>query len=182
MTASYPNHPFILETPLEQIIAADPAWQAGIEWGHPRPGHPEGKVKYHIQEVLVNIDRFCANSPDRLRLRLIALLHDTFKYQAKRKGANSSHGYRARQFAEQYLADEGILIVLELHDEAYKSWQLLARPAGHAEAEPGAAVLIDRLGRHLDLFMQFYLCDSHTGDKSTAHYIWFKKMIDKKEV
>ncbi len=51
--------PFELETDLEKQIAADPEWQEGIDWGKPRTGHLEGPVKYHIADVLANIDRQC---------------------------------------------------------------------------------------------------------------------------
>jgi hypothetical protein len=172
--------PFELETDLERTIAADPAWRAGIAWGAPRPGHPEGQVMLHIRDVLANIDRFFGASTDRARLRLIALLHDSFKYQAVAPTHDQpppAHGACARAFAERYIDDMSVLEVIELHDEAYKAWRRLARHHDTLDAERCASELIARLGGQLDLFMRFYLCDQQTGDKLIAHYQWFESLV-----
>ena len=71
--------PFQLECELEHQITQHSEWLEGIEYGEPRRGHPEGAVKYHIAEVLFNVDQFFIDSPERPRLRLMALMHDTFK-------------------------------------------------------------------------------------------------------
>ena len=176
-----PLLPFQLKTQLEQKIAADPEWQYGLEWGHSRPGHPEGRVVFHIREVLDNVDCFFRNSAHRSSLRLIALIHDTFKYKAAQLEPDThkkSHGYVARKFAERYISDGGILEVIELHDEAYKAYRLMARYGNRQAAEVQATELITRLGKNLDLFMRFYLCDCRTGDKSTAHYEWFQGLVE----
>src|SRR6266700_5235887 len=114
--------PFTLETELEKRIAADPAWQEGVLWGIPRTGHLEGAIKYHIADVLANLDRQCLNDEERHFLRLVVLVHDTFKYQVDetrpRIGKNH-HAYIARKFAERYVDDPVLLDIIELHDEAY---------------------------------------------------------------
>lgn len=174
--------PFKLETQLEWDIATDPEWLEGIKWGKPRPGHPEAKVASHVRDVLNNIEGFLGNSSDRSRLRLIALIHDTFKYKTVRVefAANErSHGYLARQFAERYINDAGILDVIELHDEAYKASLLMTRHGNREAAERQARELVTRLGNNIDLFIRFYLCDNQTGDKSTAHYQWFKGFTER---
>jgi len=168
--------PFGLETRLEKEITADPEWTEGVQWGMPRPGHPEGRVLLHIRDVLNNVDHFFGDSSDRVSLRLIALIHDTFKYQAARSALGAprkSHEYWARRFAERYINDRGVLQVIEFHDEAYKA----SRHADREAAERRAEELIEQLGDHLDLFLHFYLCDSRTGDKSTSHYEWFKRVV-----
>jgi len=40
---------------------------------------PKGPIKFHIADVLLNVDRFFIDSPDRGTLKLITLVHDTFK-------------------------------------------------------------------------------------------------------
>jgi hypothetical protein len=178
---SIPELPFDLETELEFAVATDPTWQVGLEWGQPRSGHPEGQVKYHIRDVLGNIDYFFGRDRNRSKLRLIALVHDTFKYQAaslKHKNRPPSHGYWARKFAEQYIHDQSILEVIELHDEAYLAARLLTRSGDAESAVKRARVLITRLDNNLDLFMQFYLCDNRTGAKSTTHYEWFSRVVE----
>jgi len=37
-------------------IMADPRYQKNIEYGQPRSGHPEGKVKFHITELEENLN------------------------------------------------------------------------------------------------------------------------------
>ncbi|MFQ5613137.1 MAG: hypothetical protein ACE5H9_13490 [Anaerolineae bacterium] len=174
--------PFKLETQLERDIAANPDWLEGVAWGRPRPGHPEGKVMFHIRDVLRNIDHFFGGACDRSRLRLIALLHDTFKYKVVRAepGARQrSHGYRARKFAERYIDDAQILAVIELHDGAYQIFLGLTRHGHREVAEGQARELMMRLDQSFELFMRFYLCDSRTGDKSMVHYAWFKGLAEK---
>jgi hypothetical protein len=63
---------------------ADPRWRRGVAWGTPRSGHPEGAVIHHIVAVLENVDRVALDDGDRARLRLIALVHDTFKCDVDR--------------------------------------------------------------------------------------------------
>jgi hypothetical protein len=175
-----PALPFQLETQVEWRVAADPEWQAGLEWGHSRPGHPEGRVIFHIRDVLDNVDCFFSNSAHRSSLRLIALIHDTFKYQAAQFTPGTpkkSHGYLARKFAEQYISEVGILEVIELHDEAYKAYRLMSQDGNREAAQLRVTGLMTRLGKNIALFMQFYLCDCRTGDKSTAHYEWFKGLV-----
>ncbi len=171
--------PFTLENELEGRIAADSQWQEGVQWGKPRHGHPEGTVKAHIATVLNNVDRFYAESPERHDLRLIALVHDTFKHQVdadrSRTGENH-HAMRARRFAEQYIKDEPVLEVIELHDEAYNAWQKGNRDGKWDRARERAAVLIERLGDTLSLYVAFYHCDNTTEGKQPDCLEWFRQL------
>jgi hypothetical protein len=167
---------FGTETELEKRICADPDWQAGAEWGEPRPGHPEGAVKHHIADVLANVDRYATAPDDRRRLRLVALTHDTFKhrvdYEKPRVGENH-HGMIARRFTAGYLDDHEVLDIIELHDEAYNSYSSGARRGDWAKAEARADRLIDRLGDALPLYTTFFRCDNETGSKTSESYDWF---------
>jgi hypothetical protein len=168
--------PFHLESALERQVAADPEWQTGLEWGVPRPGHPEGQIIWHIREVLANVDRVAPAWPPRPQLRLIALLHDTFKYQVDRsvpRTATNTHEYFARRFAERYIDDPAVLEVLELHDRAFKIHRRMLYSGDPAGGRERAQELIAHLGEHLALFLAFYWCDNATGDKSMQHYEWF---------
>jgi hypothetical protein len=172
---------FELETPLEQAIAIAPEWLAGLEWGSPRPGHPEGKVSTHIRDVLQNIDRFYCRAADRAKLRLIALIHDTFKYQTARPPSTVQgppHSFCARVFAENFIDDIAVLQAIERHDDAYKIWRGMTETRNPMLAEVEAQALIAQLGDHLELFMRFYHCDSRTAGKSADHYRWFKRLVD----
>ncbi len=130
--------PFALETELERRICSVPEWRRGAAWGEPRPGHPEGAVSAHIADVLRNVEREAPCPEERGRLRLAALIHDTFKYAvdaSRARTGENHHGARARRFAERYLEDPALLELLELHDEAYDSWLAGQRDPQRGEEE-----------------------------------------------
>jgi hypothetical protein len=177
------NLPFVLETDLERRIAADPEWQAGIDWGKPRFGHMEGPVKYHIAEVLANIDRQCTTAEERRLLRLVALIHDTFKYrvdESRPKIGTNHHAYIARQFAERYISDPVVLNLIELHDEAYNGWRLGAHRDRWHHAEERVDNLLQCIGPSLSLYIRFFQADSETDSKDQAPVAWFKQFLKSK--
>jgi len=172
--------PFKLETELEKQICADPEWQRGIAWGEPRIGHLEGPVMYHIADVLANVDRHASTEEERRALRLITLVHDTFKYRvdpAKPKSGANHHAFIARRFAERYIHDPVLLEIIELHDEAYNSWRLGALRGKWNEAQARANRLIARLGPSLPLYLRFFRCDNQTASKDSAPLTWFEQFL-----
>jgi hypothetical protein len=174
--------PFELETDLERLIAAQPRWQSGIEWGRPRHGHPEGTIKLHIAAVLANIDRLFADDPSRGQLRLIALIHDTFKGEVDtdepRIGENH-HAMRARRFAEPLISDTQVLDVIELHDHAFNAWKHGSLFFDWKKAESRASNLLERLGGTIDLYLRFYQCDNETEGKDQTCFVWFRDFVRK---
>jgi hypothetical protein len=171
-----PALPFAAESAIERQIVADPAWERGAWWGEPRPGHPEGAVAYHIADVLANVDRLFPNSPDRMRLRLIALVHDSFKYlvdPSRPKIGDNQHGTIAARFLERFTDDAGILLVTRTHDDAFSAWRLGARRGDWQQAEDRGRQLIQTLGPHLDLYLAFFACDNRVEGKAPDSYDWF---------
>jgi hypothetical protein len=171
--------PFKLETNLERKIAADPEWQEGVAWGWPRPGHHEGQVMYHIADVLANVDRFASTAEERRKLRLIALIHDTLKYQVNQSlpmGGNR-HAAIARRFAERYIDDPALLDIIELHDEAFNSWRAGASRGHWDKAEARVNRLIERLGPSLPLYVRFYRADNQTSSKRPDSLLWFEHYL-----
>jgi HD domain len=174
---------FPLETDLEARICADTEWKKGAVWGKPRPGHSEGLVMYHIAEVLANIDRLATTDEERRRLRLIALIHDTFKYRvdvSRPKSGANHHAVIARRFAQRYLDEQAVLEIIELHDEAFNSWRLGALKGRWKEAEERASRLVARLGSSLPLYVRFYRADNATGSKEEDSLIWFEQFLRKR--
>jgi hypothetical protein len=166
----------------EQEICNDPEFIIGAMYGKPRSGHPEGAVIYHIQEVLANIDKFYADDEDYYRMRLIAIVHDTFKHkvdQTKPKSGDNHHGSIAKKFADSKFHDTNILQVIALHDEAYNAWQKGGRHGDWYQAKRRAEQLISDLNRlgSLNLYVKFYKCDNLTGNKSQDNYEWFVDLI-----
>ncbi len=171
------------ENGVEEAIIADPDFIQGALYGKPRSGHPEGQVIYHIKEVLANVDKYDVY-PDnnRFELRIIAILHDTFKNKVNQnlpKTGENHHGMIARKFAEKYVGNSAILKIIELHDEAYNAWQKGGRHGDWHQAGKRAENLLAKLRFHdcVDLYMKFYRCDNETGDKSRENYNWFAEQI-----
>jgi HD domain len=172
--------PFALETELERRIAADPEWREGIEWGRPRRGHPEGAVKHHVADVLENIERVATSPDERRRLRLAALVHDTFKYRASegsaRVGSEGHHGSHAARFLERFVNDDELVTVVRWHDEAFAAWLGLVKRRDRRGAEQRARALIDRLGPALPLYLRFFRADNATEGKSPSSVTWFESL------
>jgi hypothetical protein len=170
------------ETELERQLVSDGRWRTGSSWGVPRPGHPEGQVLVHIVEVLANLDKLGLEPDARAKLRIVALIHDTFKGEVNRSlprvGANH-HAAIARKFAEGFTDDLDVLEIVELHDEAYNSWRLGASKKEWGNAQTRATTLIERLGSRLPLYIAFYRADNAAGDKSPEQIPWFEGIATK---
>ena len=168
------------ETKLEQALILHPAFQEGLLWGVPRYGHPEGEIYKHIREVLDNVDRLPVDKFTREKLRLITFIHDTFKYQEDKcrpRVWSKHHAVLARRFAEQFIEDEVLLEIIELHDEAYYCWRLKHLYQQPEEGTRRLRKLLERINGHLQLYYLFFKCDTRTGDKNQAPLMWFEKTI-----
>ena len=169
------------ETDLEKTLLKDPDFVKGLYWGKPRFGHPEGKVVFHISEVLDNIELLQTDEQSRKDLRIIAFLHDTFKYLEDRTGIprdwTKHHAVYARKFSEKYISESHILDIIELHDEAYYCFRLDKLYAKPEDSQKRLTALLDRLGEHLQLYYLFFKCDTQTGDKNQASVKWFEQSV-----
>lgn len=171
------------ETTLERQIVQDWRWREGALWGEPRPGHPEGKVIYHIHEVLKNVDQACSDATMRQQLRLITILHDTFKHLEEKKRPRTDwkkhHAVLAQRFAQEYVDDQAVLNTIKLHDDAYYAW--CATQAGYdRQAKALINRLLERMGEHLQLYYLFFKCDTKTGDKFQHPISWFEQLLGDK--
>ncbi len=176
------------QTELERAIISDASFRKGLFWGTPRYGHPEGKVIFHIKEVMENVNRIPdLDSDTKNKLRLITLIHDSFKYKedASRKihgrMPDNHHAVYAAQFAAPYITDTRLVRLIELHDEAYYSWQLF-RQHRFVECQLKLDRLKRELGDYFQLFYLFFKCDTKTGDKNQAPLHWFESTVKEIEV
>ncbi|MDX1905131.1 MAG: hypothetical protein SFU27_13335 [Thermonemataceae bacterium] len=165
---------------LEVRIMEDAAWQEGLFFGKPRHGHPEGKIINHIREVLANVEslRWRIDEESYHKLRLVTLIHDTFKHKVDEKKPRTKenhHAYIARKFAEKYITDASILEVIELHDEAYHSWRELYCNQNPEKSALRWQEFIRRMSPFLDFFYLFFVCDTQTGDKDQSPLRWFEQ-------
>lgn len=170
------------ESKLERQTLQLPELQAGLSWGEPRFGHPEGKVAYHVLEIYENINQL-KNVDDSLReqLRLIALTHDSFKHlEVKSTPRNWAmhHGAIARRAVQSTITDQIVLDIIEFHDEAYYCWRG-ARRLVNDDIVPRFTLetLLERIHPYLIPYMLFFRCDTLTGDKNPAPLKWFEDAV-----
>ncbi len=187
------DDPYALEALLqpendgESQLLTIPEFRAGLLWGEPRFGHPEGKVAFHVREVLDNIDRIhTLDVEQRQRLRLVAIAHDTFKFAEDRtrpRDWTKHHGHLARRFMETFTSDPITLDLIEWHDDAYYAW-LYDRQEQFREDNPSKSLeaLLERTGHCLQEYYLFFKCDTQTGDKTQASLKWFERMVTGIEV
>jgi hypothetical protein len=184
LTSDFSNLDAILkpENELERHLLKIPEFRAGLLWGEPRFGHPEGKVIYHIREVLDNIDLLThLDDEARRRLRLVAYTHDTFKYceiKTYPRDWSKHHGILARKFLESYCSDTIVLKIIETHDDAYYAWRSSrVDQNGQENTEKTLDKLLVRVADCLQLYYLFFKCDTQTGDKTQASWKWFEKNV-----
>jgi hypothetical protein len=158
---------FHAESALERQLLADDELVTGLAWGHPRPGHPEGSVGHHVAAI---VSAIAADDPLRADLRLLALVHDSFKRAVVPRGPwspENDHAVLARRFAERYVADERLLATIELHDEPYWLWR--------TRAEAGALVAVLARLPDLELFVRFVELDASSEGKDLTFLWWFRR-------
>lgn len=151
-------------------IRRSPAYRQAITWGSPRPGHPEGTIARHIEEL----ESLTAAIPEPMsrrelaRLRLLIHVHDTFKGNARRGAAildPDSHASLARVFLAQYCGDRDLLAMTQFHDMPYSLYRNGRTRA--ARGEERMRMLAARI-RDWSLFARFLSLDSSTSGKDGA--------------
>lgn len=169
------------ETDFERQLLELPEFREGLNWGKPRFGHPEGKVGLHVREVLDNIEKLYLKPAIRTKLRTLALVHDTFKFQEVKtmaRGKRVHHGKIAREFMSKYTDDAALLDILELHDESFYIWRMLELKNDVHGAMPRLKKLLESLGESLPAYFLFFKCDTETGDKILAPLRWFTAIVE----
>jgi hypothetical protein len=158
------------ETERERQLLADPQLRAGLDWGTPRSGHPEGHVVDHVAAILAAI---APDDPLRSDLRFLAFVHDAFKAEVRAHepwSPDNDHATLARRFAEQYTADERLLSTLELHDEPYWLWRTAEQPS------QALRTLLDRVPDP-ELFARFVELDAANEGKDLTFLWWFRREL-----
>jgi hypothetical protein len=130
--------------------------------------------------VLANVEHQATSPEDRRRLRLAALVHDSFKYRAPersaRVGSEGHHGSQAAEFLARFVDDEELLLVVRWHDEAFAAWLGVVKRGDRARAEARARALVERLGSALPLYLRFFRADNATEGKSPKAVEWFESV------
>lgn len=153
-------------------VQQDPRYKANIDYGQPRSGHPEGTIKAHILTLEGNLEQIRSRLDPAVeaRLRFAIHVHDTFKPEARVSEGVRDHGLLARDFAAEFIVDNDMLALLELHDEPYRLWKSWARTGtlDTQRLEHLAGRIVD-----WDQFLAFVILDSWTAGKSLDKLRWF---------
>lgn len=165
-------------------IVKDPRYLANLDWGEPRPGHPEGTVRAHIEEIERNLEVLRPRLPeiDCWKLKLLIHTHDTFKGEAQAGVAISdprSHASLARAFLAQFCPDADLLAMVQYHDEPFALWRQF-EAKGKYNQDRFAALL--KSIQDWNLFLAFNIIDGCTAGKSREPLVWlFKEVTGKVE-
>ena len=173
---------FIPEDARERSLAAEPQIRAGLAWGRPRPGHPEGPVRVHVSDLLRTIDEWGLTGQRRRELRFLALVHDSFKCQVQEwrpRTGDNHHAARARRFAARFTGDPRLLTTLELHDAPYALWRQMRRE-GKLDEQAFARMLAEIPDP--DLFLSFIELDGSTNGKDPEPVDWFRSELRRRRI
>jgi hypothetical protein len=161
-------------------IAADPRYQANLDWGEPRRGHPEGTVRAHIAELESNLKRLRPYLTDVevLKLKILIHVHDSFKADAK-AGVPilnpESHASLARAFLAEHCADTDLLAMVQYHDEPYALYQQV-KSKGSCNRDRYEAMLTAI--QDWNLFLAFAIIDGCTEGKGRDPLIWLFSAVE----
>jgi hypothetical protein len=157
-------------------VMADSRYKKNVEYGTPRSGHPEGKVKCHITDLETNLESLrhrLLQEEDYWKLKFLIHVHDTFKAEAI-EGASSidplSHGSLARAFAGEFTSDTDLLNIIQYHDENYALWKQF-RDTGSYDNQRFRDLL--NMIKDWDLFLAFTIVDGYTKGKDLEKLPWF---------
>jgi hypothetical protein len=173
------------ETTMKDIlekIMTDSRYQKNIEYGEPRAGHPEGKIKFHIEELEENLEKLVARGISEgqyWKLKLLIHVHDTFKADAipnSRILSPNSHASLARKFTAEFIDDEDLLNMVQLHDVNYALWLQFDRTGSYDVQR--FEDLLETI-QDWDLFLMFLIIDGSTKGKERSKLVWFIQEVAK---
>jgi len=162
-------------------ILSDPRYIKNIEYGVPRSGHPEGKVKYHIADLEKNLEKLAPRISEEQywKLKFLIHVHDTFKADAIPDSpilSPNSHASLARNFAAEFMQDADLLNMIQFHDVNFALRQKY-EATGSYDRERFRS-LLDTI-QDWDLFLLFLIIDGCTRGKDPERLRWFIREVHK---
>jgi hypothetical protein len=162
-----------------EAMTADARYVANLDWGEPRPGHPEGTVRAHITELESNLDswRPLLTDEECWKLKLLIHYHDTFKAESQPGVAIThprSHASIARSFLATHCDDPDLLAMVQFHDEPFALYRQ-AEKKGAYDADRFTSLLTAI--RDWDLFLAFAIIDGCTAGKSREPLDWLFREV-----
>lgn len=165
-----------------EAITGDPRYQANLDWGKARRGHPEGTIRSHIVELERNLKAFerRLSKADYWRLKILIHTHDIFKPDAKlgvRITSPYSHSSLARAFLTEFCDDADLLAMVQYHDEPFALWRQFA---AHVTFNQERLDSLLSTIQDWNLFLAFCIIDGCTEGKQRDHLYWlFEQVADK---
>jgi hypothetical protein len=170
---------------LIEKIKADPRYQKNIEFGEPRSGHPEGKIRHHLIDLEENLERLRErgiSDEDYWKLKFMIHVHDSFKAEAE-EGTPAehprNHAMLAREYASQYTNDTDLLNMILYHDENFKLWREYKKNGTYDQKR--LLFLLDTI-KNWDLFLIFLIIDGCIKGKEYSKLTWFMDEVRKYKI
>jgi len=166
---------------IEKIIA-DARYQSNIEYGEPRSGHPEGKVKYHIAELEENLQKLASHGisvEQYWKLKFLIHVHDTFKAESIPDSPiidPNSHASLAKKFASEFITDEDLLNMIQFHDVKFALSKQFVETGAYDVRR--FETLLETI-QDWDLFLMFLIIDGSTQGKDPKKIRWFIDEVKK---
>ena len=165
---------------VERVIS-DPRYLKNIEYGEPRSGHPEGKVKHHIAELEANLGKLANRLTEGQywKLKFLIHVHDTFKAEAVADSpiaSPNSHASLARKFAAEFTNDADLLNMIQFHDVNFALWKQFNATGAY---EPERFDKLLNAISDWDLFLMFLILDGSTKGKDPEKMKWFLREVKK---
>ncbi len=151
-------------------ITHDECYGRNIEWGEPRPGHPEGTLRAHIAELERNLAalRPRLSEDEYWKLRVLIHVHDTFKGEA-RDGARITDPHSHASLAG-FADDADLLAITQFHDEPYALWRQVQHHSRYDQKRFDALLAAIQ---DWNVFLAFLIVDGCTGGKQRDPLHWF---------
>jgi hypothetical protein len=163
-------------------IKKDPRYLKNIEYGEPRPGHPEGQVKYHIAILETNLEILRNKGislDDYWKLMFLIHVHDSFKAEAQDNTPTLhpyNHATLAKEYAREFTDDTDLLNIIQYHDENYELWKEYSQTNQYSSDR--FQNLLEVI-KNWDLFLMFIIIDGCTKGKDYSKLAWFINEVKK---
>ncbi len=162
-----------------RAIREDPRYRDNIDFGEPRPGHPEGSIRAHIADLERNLKTLRPRLDEReyWQLKLLIHTHDTLKAVAREHvpiASPQSHASLAQRFLADYCNDADLLNMVQYHDEPYALWQQFKRRGRFDQNRLDA--LIARI-EDWNIFLAFQIIDNCTKGKVRDPLYWLFQKV-----
>lgn len=177
---------------IDAICSSKP-WLLAKNWGHIRPGHPEGSVGRHVTEQLLPfVDKWYKNDVDYWDLVALCYLHDIGKPVTEYSDGRLSgepHSVISARIAADLGAPDRLVQVILANDRTYSHWRKLKDKTGAwsaarwtPERREKFRQEFGRSGLDLRLLVLFHRADNAyrrrvDRDESIDYVRWFENRI-----